>query len=66
VLLPFAAKTAGQECLVQDHLCSSATCSQKVYAVWTGTDANGNFLLSQQERPSNFVKSSTGLSAPAP
>ena len=25
-----------------------------VYVVWSGTDVNGNYLLSQQKRLSNF------------
>jgi len=42
------------ECYVEDSSCSSKKCNMVVYVVWSGTDVNGNYLLSQQKRLSNF------------
>ena len=61
---------AGDECYVADAACDEALdaggadkdgCSLKVYVTWSGTDKDGNFLLSQQKRLSNFQQGSTGL-----
>mmetsp|Transcript_70035 Transcript_70035/g.195970 ORF Transcript_70035/g.195970 Transcript_70035/m.195970 type:complete len:169 (+) Transcript_70035:705-1211(+) len=42
------------ECYMNDADCSSNKCDMVVYVVWSGTDVNGNYLLSQQKRLSNF------------
>ena len=42
------------ECYMEDADCNSNKCDMVVYVVWSGTDVNGNYLLSQQKRLSNF------------
>jgi hypothetical protein len=59
-----SASGSGNECFMDDADCSStdsagvvkadSACSLGVYVTWSGTDANGNYLLSQQKRLSNF------------
>ncbi len=51
-----AVKGSGSECYKNDIAkeCSDADCSLSVLVVWSGTDSAGNYLLSQQKRPSNF------------
>jgi len=44
-----------------DCSAADADCGLKVYVTWSGTDANGNYLMSQQKRLSNFQQGSTGL-----
>jgi len=58
---------SGEECYSEDVDCvktdtetgvvtADDACSLGVYVTWSGTDAKGNYLLSQQKRLSNFKK----------
>ena len=49
-------------CFRNDGDCKAekGNCGLKVYVTWSGTDANGNYLMSHQKRLSNFQKAGTG------
>ena len=52
----------GQDCWVDDGDCLKADfstqedCELAVHVVWSGTDANGNFMLSHGKRLSVFTR----------
>jgi len=54
--------TVDGDCYVQDDDCTESKCHVKVYVVWTGTDKDGNYLMSQQKKLSNFQSYDVDLS----
>lgn len=49
-------KDFSRECYQDDADCADKpeNCSLQMFIVWSGTDKNGNYLMSQQMRLSNF------------